>query len=204
MSHLSRDRILDAIEGRANADTSRHLTTCSRCRAEVSALEAALQEILSVDVPEPSPLFWEYLSSRVREAIAAEPTPRPGAARRPIAWQPAAAILALSLIAGTAVSFLSRTAPHASRLPVGSSPPRAAEPSVNSLELLSGDDWQLVMDATDAADWEAVRTREVGTPDASDLAESELSSDERRELVKLLNEELNPPVQVRRRLKGDV
>src|SRR5438132_10596593 len=35
---------------------------------------AALRE---VDVPEPSPLFWNHLSERVREAVANEPAPAP-------------------------------------------------------------------------------------------------------------------------------
>ena len=75
MTHLSRERLLEAVESGAWADTADHLASCARCRAEVDALRRTLDEVRAVDVPEPSPLFWDHLTARVRDAIAAEPEP---------------------------------------------------------------------------------------------------------------------------------
>ncbi len=69
MKHLSHDELLDAAEGHGGG--REHVDACTACRAEVEALAAALREAKSVDVPEPSPLFWEHLAARVREGCEA-------------------------------------------------------------------------------------------------------------------------------------
>ena len=71
--HLTPDELIDLAEGgqgrgaRAAPAVVRDVPA-----AEVAALRAAMASAASVDVPEPSPLFWDHLSQRVREAIAAE------------------------------------------------------------------------------------------------------------------------------------
>lgn len=76
MRHLTHEEILDAVEpdrgGRAAADRARtdaHLHECAECRAQVSALTGLLREVSAVDVPEPSPLFWEHFSRRVSDSV---------------------------------------------------------------------------------------------------------------------------------------
>src|SRR5437762_12868319 len=70
-----------------------------------------------VDVPEPSPLFWDHLSQRVREAVANEPPPAPGWMNRlNVAW--AAGVFGAVAVVVLAVN-LHRGAPQ----PVSSAPP---------------------------------------------------------------------------------
>jgi len=71
--HLTPDELIDLSEGAGSADAAAHLHGCDVCRGQVAALQAAMSSAASVDVPEPSPLFWDHLSARIREDIAAEP-----------------------------------------------------------------------------------------------------------------------------------
>lgn len=49
--------------------------------------EEIIAMLREADVPEPSPLFWDHLSQRVREAVAAEPVPTAGwTTRFNLAW----------------------------------------------------------------------------------------------------------------------
>jgi hypothetical protein len=61
------------VSGRPGA----HLARCETCAARVDAARSALEAArLAAGVPEPSPLFWDHLSARVRRATAAEPVPK--------------------------------------------------------------------------------------------------------------------------------
>ncbi len=75
MSHLSRDERLLALDGALDAARETHTAACPACRTEVEALRAVLARVRAVDVPEPSPLFWDHLAARVGDAIAREPAP---------------------------------------------------------------------------------------------------------------------------------
>ncbi len=70
MRHLSRDKQLALVESTEGRDHP-HLHECARCRTDVEALRSVLREARSVDVPEPSPLFWDHLSAGVSARIAA-------------------------------------------------------------------------------------------------------------------------------------
>jgi hypothetical protein len=75
MSHLSRDERLLALDGVLDAGRQAHLSACAACRTEVEGLRGVLARVRAVDVPEPSPLFWDHLAARVGDAIAREPAP---------------------------------------------------------------------------------------------------------------------------------
>jgi hypothetical protein len=75
-AHPGREVLLDVAEGALPAPP--HLDGCEACRREVADLQAAMAALVDVDVPEPSPLFWDHLSSRVRVATRAEPAARWG------------------------------------------------------------------------------------------------------------------------------
>ena len=76
--HLRPDELVDLAEGAGAESSVRHLATCEACRTELETLKTAMALAVDVDVPEPSPLFWDHLSRRVSEAVAAEGSPRPG------------------------------------------------------------------------------------------------------------------------------
>src|SRR5438876_1043875 len=70
--HLTPEELLDLAEGTRSPSSAPHLASCEECRGQLAELRNVMTT-LAVDVPEPSPLFWDHLSSRVREAVAAEP-----------------------------------------------------------------------------------------------------------------------------------
>src|SRR5262245_25481785 len=72
MRHLSPEQLLDLAEG-ADAGAESHLQACEACRQQVASLRLTMAAVSDVAVPEPSPLFWEHLSTRVRDATAQEP-----------------------------------------------------------------------------------------------------------------------------------
>src|SRR5688572_11533457 len=96
MSHLSRDERLLALDGALDAARQAHLGSCASCRTDVETLGGVLARVRAVDVPEPSPLFWDHLAARVGDAIAREPAPvadRGGWSRR-LAWAAVAVAIA--------------------------------------------------------------------------------------------------------------
>jgi hypothetical protein len=107
MSHLNAEELLDLAEGARAEAAFPHVASCAACRGQLSDLRAAMAaaEIDATkegDVPEPSPLFWEHFSARVREAIAAEaaPPPRGSWASTWLSWKiaiPVAASIAVIL-----------------------------------------------------------------------------------------------------------
>ena len=70
MTHLTPDELIDAVEGTLggrSAGTPRRRAT--RAGASWPSLSARLGDAKQASVPEPSPLFWQHFSERVRTAI---------------------------------------------------------------------------------------------------------------------------------------
>ena len=79
MAHLKPARLVDLAEGVEAEQSVPHLAECDTCRRALAELRAAMADLArpgSDDVQEPSPLFWDHLSQRVRDAAAAEDSPR--------------------------------------------------------------------------------------------------------------------------------
>src|SRR5438105_826932 len=73
--HLTPEELIDLAEGARAEAAVPHLQACEICRHQIVTLRATMAAAADVDVPEPSPLFWDHLSQRVREAVAAEDAP---------------------------------------------------------------------------------------------------------------------------------
>src|SRR5436190_125575 len=73
MRHLRPDELIDLAEGTRPESSASHLRTCEACRRQLADARAMIAAAADVDVPEPSPLFWEHFSVRVREAIGTQP-----------------------------------------------------------------------------------------------------------------------------------
>ena len=73
MRHLTPQELIDLAEDERLEPSLPHLASCDHCRREITNLRAAMGRAAEAEVPEPSPLFWEHFSSRVREAIARLP-----------------------------------------------------------------------------------------------------------------------------------
>ena len=107
--HLDEAVLLDAAEGFPSEQAAVHLAECERCRLQVADLRSAMRMAEDAPVPEPSPLFWDHLSARVREAIAEEATGERAAvssgwAARLWSWQVVTAAVAAAAIILVAVN----------------------------------------------------------------------------------------------------
>jgi hypothetical protein len=186
MKHLQPLDIVDAIDGTITGAPAAHLRQCDSCQMQVRELSSALRALDTVNVPEPSPLFWEHLSARVRGAIAAEP------ATVPVTRWFRAAVLApmagLALLVMALVSVLTDRGSESTPLVV-------TQDVDGTLEGASFDAEPWEMMAALLADAEfADAAADVGlrsVAGAADEAVMQLTPSEQEELVKLLQAELD-------------
>jgi len=194
MRHLAPEELIDVAEGTRTEASAPHLQTCEACRAQLADLRVMMARAVEADgadVPEPSPLFWDHLSARVREAVAAEGAP-------PLTWfgwlqsglmTPLSAVGFAVIVLAVAVTFGGRHMP-------GASAPSPAGAVADIIPIAQpGDDPSLDMVADLAAqvDWDAAGDAAVALHTHEDAAEREatqLSDGERRELGRLLQKEL--------------
>jgi hypothetical protein len=159
-------------------------------------MRAMMSAASEVAVPEPSPLFWDHFSERVRQAVALEGAPR--RASRWELWLRPRVVLPLSSAALAAVILAAVLGTRPDVLPAGpevisaSRPPEPSEPPLfGPLDGSDDSPLSLVADLTAELDWEAVSRIELTThASGADEAVSELTGGELRELQRLLKEEL--------------
>lgn len=195
MSHLSPSEFVDLAEGALRPDRAAHASTCEACQAQATVVRDALQMVAaSSGIPEPSPLFWDHLSARVRDAIASTP--------RHSTWgfgwrgfQPLAVVLALAVAVGS-VALLTRDARRdATPLVVGTTPgPVSGDPDQEpdpTLDPSHAEVWAVLTAA--AADLQLDEAQAAGMAvrtSAIDRAVQGLTAAERTELGRLLQSEL--------------
>lgn len=194
MKHLSEERLLELLED--GASEASHLETCPVCRERFEALRQTMGLLRDDPVPEPSPLFWQHLSERVRLAIddaADEPHSVPWWMRRGWHWALAGAaavgIAALVVVTSQRVQQTESVADRAgsSALPVAS----------DALEDLAwatpvDDSWAMVVDVAEGLDLESAADAGLGVrPGSIDQALLRLSDEERRDLAGIIQAELD-------------
>ena len=173
--HLSTDDLATAVDGTPTDAVKTHLETCATCREAVARLSAFVADVKSDTVPEPSPLFWDHFSARVREATAGEATPdgRFWPLNRPLVTVASLAAVAAFIVLW---SFPSRIPAVMAPPPVAEAGERPADPDVT---------WQTISDMAAAMSADDVRTATAPAPDRAS-ALSDLSDDERAAFVALL------------------
>lgn len=185
MTHLTSEQLIEAAEGAIPAERFPHLDQCETCRANVATLRALVADVGDTsDVPEPSPLFWEHLSRRVREATAEEPVPAP-ARWWNVAWRP---VVALAMVGGAvALAVLVRggsvqppAAVQPAEVVASAAETAVSDDSVDVVTAVAGD---MSFDELRAADL-------IPSRGAVDLAVSSLTEAQQRELMRLVREEL--------------
>jgi hypothetical protein len=198
--HLGPEELVDCAEGMGAESVERHLQSCGQCRQQVMNLRATMAAAVEVVVPEPSPLFWEHMSLRVREAIVAD-EPRRGRAWqdgwhswRAHAWQAGVVAAAAAIVLAI---FL---ASPRSAMPTSSVSNDLANPAATDLGKLqplgSVDEPSLVLVAelTEQMDWDAAaETGMTSRPGGVDEVVGSLTDGERIELQRLLKEALARP-----------
>jgi hypothetical protein len=206
MAHLNPARLVDLAEGVEAEQSVPHLAECATCRRALAELRAAMANIArpgSDDVQEPSPLFWDHLSARVRDAVAEEA--KPGRASWPEHWLRPRLIapVVVSALALVALAVRSPKAPTAKSIPSTPLPIVATTP-LPSLALLppleplgASDDpaLGLMEDYGTTLGWDDMREEMavVSHAGGTDEAVTTLSAEERQELQRLLEEEMTQP-----------
>lgn len=185
-THLSPDEFVDAVEGVLIAERRAHVDGCDACRREVEDLRRVMSDVdLTSETPEPSPLFWDHLSQRVRQATGDQAVP----ARTSwwtSAWRPMVA--AAAGLAVIALVLRSRPAPDVGLPDV----PVAESAGLIGEAPLDEGPWNVIIGIASASgvDWEDVR--QVAKPRAGTVDEliSSLTPAERQELARMLRAEI--------------
>ena len=188
--HLNTEELVDIAEGTRPEASLPHLAGCEPCRAQLRDLRAMMSAAQEVEVPEPSPLFWDHLSSRVHDAVSDARLPAARYVFLGARWFQAGVVVAAGVLLAVAVNL---RAPAPAPLPAPASA-AIAEASVPA-ELLSDvatDDASLTLVAslTDQVDLETAREAGLAPRGSADHAIAHLSDRELRELGRLLREEL--------------
>jgi hypothetical protein len=191
--HLRPDELIDLAEGTRAESSATHLADCAVCRLHLAELKATISAAADVDVPEPSPLFWDHFSARLHDAVAAEGLPRRSFWTWPPVVIPAVSVVTAVLAVAITLNWGSAD-PGIAPLPsVGPAP--VALP-VASAELLadpqSAGDTALTLVAELSSDMDLETAREAGLAarGSAEHAVTHLTGSELRELQRLLQEEL--------------
>lgn len=208
MKHLNPEEFVDFLDGTLAGERSRHVDACAACRRQADALRAMTIDIRAVEVPEPSPLFWDHLSARVRRA-AVEPATAASSWRTWREWRTwrawglaaAMAVVVLALIVGSREMNL----PGARIAGPGGDAADGTMRSGNDAGDLAGDlngsrlvaddsaepAWALVLEMAEAVEWDEDAAVElVSHGRGSERAFFRLSAEERVEFARILEDEL--------------
>jgi hypothetical protein len=178
--HLSPDEAVAALERTLDPARAAHLETCDRCRADIAGMRQMLTDIAAAaDDHEPSPLFWDHFSDRVR--VAAQATPSRAPAWRRL-WQPAVGLAA----AGIVVFWLvGRDGPGQSLPPAGSAGVSQSDAADTSAE----PPWDAVVELAAGLSVDEIHGAVPLRLDTVALFD-DLSADEQAALVELLEREM--------------
>jgi len=197
MKHLTPEEFVDLVDGVLSSERARHVEACPSCQRRVAEVKTAMGAAEQVEVPEPSPLFWDHLSARVKEAVAAEPVPVAG--WRTLTWRGwlvAAATTAAIVLAVTVgrVLWSPEYRDVLNRLAVvgderGALPDSLADPIAAGQR--EDPEWELLLAMTDAVEWsDSATTGLINDQGTIERAFFRMSVDERREFARLLEAEL--------------
>ncbi len=197
MKHLTRGELVESADGTLAAARAAHLDVCERCRREAEQVGAMLAEVRRLGVPEPSPLFWEYFSARVRERVAAEPPPRAAAlwTWRAAALGSAAAAILLAVALGIVWRVGRGTESVERAVTPGSPHTVVADPAV-VVPPAPEVGWDLLAAVMDDLSWDEVQETAglAIRPGTAERAVAMLDEAERARLVELLKAEVAPQV----------
>ena len=188
MKHLTAIEIVDLLDGCLDPQRAAHLDDCGMCRAQTDQLRATLERA-ALDVPEPSPLFWDHFSAQVRGRIETQRVERSGFFGWLSAWPRTAlatcAALVLLTMAGVTV-WRPVNEPYA-----GERIPPSSADALFVDDVMADEAWAEVRKAAERVGWdEANQAGITAPPGTAERAIGELSDRERREFISLLEAEM--------------
>lgn len=199
---LTPDEFVDLVDGTLAAGREAHLATCAACAATATDVREALAAAMSADVPEPSPLFWPSVNTRVQAAVAESAVTGWRAWLRLDVLVPVAGLALVVVAIASAVDALSpagrSTADDivwfAGPAPVESASEMADEPLADAATTDASDDALAMMadlaSALPEGGWDALGVTRL--PDL-DIAAAALSAEERDALAALLQSAVERP-----------
>ena len=199
MMHLTDAEFVDLVDGVLPEVRAAHVDRCDSCRSQAAAMRAVLARAVADDVPEPSPLFWTHLSHRVKETIAIQTIDRRGWfawVRQGRVWPAAAALATFVLVVG--IWRVLPTSGHraaVAALPMAASPSTATASAVNDADVdddIDADEaWALVRTVADDVPWDQTHDAGISArPGSAERVALQLTPAERKELARLLEDEL--------------
>ena len=206
MTHLTEAEFVDLVDATLAPSREAHLDACDECRAVAARMREALSRAAAVEMPEPSPLFWEHFSARVHEGVrdaesGAASTWFRWAHGETFAWAMSGTLLTLVLVAGVWVSVWRATGPvpahGAATATIAATTPAADAASDRDFDAFDPDTdqaWALVRTVADDVSWDDAEAVGFGArPGSAERAMATLTTDERSELVRLLQAETRQP-----------
>jgi len=190
MRHLSAEELIDLAEGARDERSAPHLASCETCRRQLGDLRAMMDAATDVEVPEPSPLFWDHLSARVREAVANdEATASTSWAARWMSWR---VLVPAGTLAAIAIAAVISLGPRVPPVAPGASAPIGADTVSSSGAVADDPSLSLIADLASDLDWDAaVEAGLTNSGGTVDRAVMDLTPEERVELQRILKEELS-------------
>ena len=203
-THFSESEFIDLIEDRGALDPGRaaHLDACASCRQQAATLGAVLRATATVDVPEPSPLFWQHFAARVHEQVSAEPVTGRSAwswvGVRGLLPLTAAAALVIAVFSGVLLLRAGRDAAvpvEQAAVTVPSAPAAAASTAADRLaatpDVENAEVWAVLTAAASTVQLEDAHAAGMHVhPATIERAVQNLSTEEMTELARLLQSEL--------------
>jgi hypothetical protein len=179
MTHLTSDELIDAMEGLLAPERQAHLAACDACQRQLTELADVLAEARQVSTPEPSPLFWQHFSERVRGAI--DGAPAGGGWPSWVRWRVLAPLGAVAML----VAGVMMVSPRQSSIgEVARETPEANQASE------APESWVMLTDLVGEIDLDTASAAGVIEPGIAEQAVLQLTADEQRELSRLLRVEL--------------
>ena len=194
--HLRDTEFVDLLDGALPIERMAHVESCQACRERADAFAATVEAVQQKPVPEPSPLFWEHFSARVRTAIENERAPAPGwrqmLSRPSVRWSAVATAAALLIAVGPwRASLPAPTSSTAGAQFAADSPDRDAPPDQSGEDLEADEAWALVRSVADELDADEIDAAGVrARPGAVERVASGLSDVERVALAELIQSEI--------------
>ena len=194
--HLNELELIDLAEGTHPESSAPHLASCDRCRSQLLEMRSLMADVAAVPVPEPSPLFWDHLSRRVRDAVAAErEAPRRWwhelALRKRILVPASAVALAVILILSALTSRLLAPLPGPERAPADVALAGTRGPD-DGFDVADDASLMLVADLSAELNLDPAADENLAPAGGAEHAVTHLNDDELRELQRLLQQELTP------------
>jgi hypothetical protein len=187
-NHLRPEEFVEALDGALAPDLQAHLVACGQCRQELEQLRSLVGDVRGVDAPEPSPLFWDHFSARVKQATLAEPVPAAGAWWRQ--WSSLPKLLRPIGAVATGAVALALMFALRPVTPVPSSPSVESVPVSVPMPVADDGSWGLVVGLASGLEWTDVHEVAEPVSGTADAMIDEMTAAQREAFVRLLQKEM--------------